>query len=156
MAQTTPGAQKPVHIGPVTRFEDRSIQESSGVVASRKYRGFLWTHNDGGHGPKLFATDKAQEVIDTAVQLHGGDGVRRGSVVERLYREIRALRIYEGASDVQKLIIARQTLAGGEPCCYRLRISILSLGTTYPQQICNRISCFTSSATRTGSTSPAN
>lgn len=59
---------------------------------------------------KLYATDKAQEVIDKAVQIHGGDGVRKGSVVESLYREIRALRIYEGASDVQKVIIARQTL----------------------------------------------
>jgi len=60
---------------------------------------------------KLYATDRAQEVIDKAVQIHGGDGVRKGHVVERLYREIRALRIYEGASDVQKVIIARQTLA---------------------------------------------
>ena len=62
---------------------------------------------------KLFATDEAQKVIDAAVQLHGGDGVRVGSVVEQLYREIRALRIYEGASDVQKVVIARQVLAGG-------------------------------------------
>jgi len=59
---------------------------------------------------KLHATDKAQDVIDKAVQIHGGDGVRKGSIVESLYREIRALRIYEGASDVQKVIIARQTL----------------------------------------------
>ena len=59
---------------------------------------------------KLFSTDRAQEVIDKAVQLHGGDGVRRGHIVESLYREIRALRIYEGASDVQKVIIARQTM----------------------------------------------
>ena len=59
---------------------------------------------------KLFATDKAQSVIDKAVQLHGGDGVRKGHVVESLYREIRALRIYEGASDVQKVVIARQVL----------------------------------------------
>ncbi|MEI5677295.1 MULTISPECIES: acyl-CoA dehydrogenase family protein [unclassified Mesorhizobium] len=62
---------------------------------------------------KLYATDRAQCVIDKAVQIHGGDGVRKGSVVESLYREIRALRIYEGASDVQKIIIARQTLARG-------------------------------------------
>jgi len=62
---------------------------------------------------KLFATDHAQDVIDKAVQIHGGDGVRHGHVVERLYREIRALRIYEGASEVQKVIIARQTLSGG-------------------------------------------
>ena len=62
---------------------------------------------------KLYATDKAQEVIDKAVQIHGGDGVRKGSVVEGLYREIRALRIYEGASDVQKVVIARQALTAG-------------------------------------------
>lgn len=59
---------------------------------------------------KLFTTEQAQKVIDQAVQLHGGEGVRSGTVVEKLYREIRALRIYEGASDVQKIIIARQTL----------------------------------------------
>ncbi len=62
---------------------------------------------------KLHATDRAQAVIDRAVQLHGGDGVRSGHIVESLYREIRALRIYEGASDVQKVVIARQMLAGG-------------------------------------------
>jgi acyl-CoA dehydrogenase len=61
---------------------------------------------------KLFATEQAQKVIDKAVQLHGGDGVRRGHIVEKLYREIRALRIYEGASEVQKVVIARQLLAG--------------------------------------------
>ena len=59
---------------------------------------------------KVFATDQAQRVIDKAVQLCGGDGVRQGMVVESLYREIRALRIYEGASDVQRVVIARQTL----------------------------------------------
>ena len=58
---------------------------------------------------KLFATEQAQLVIDSAVQIWGGLGVKCGSVVEQLYREIRALRIYEGASEVQKLIIARQT-----------------------------------------------
>ncbi|MDO5604056.1 MAG: acyl-CoA dehydrogenase family protein [Paracoccus sp. (in: a-proteobacteria)] len=60
---------------------------------------------------KLFATETAQKVIDSAVQLFGGEGVRSGATVERLYREIRALRIYEGASDVQKIIIARSVLA---------------------------------------------
>ena len=60
---------------------------------------------------KLFATDQAQLIIDKAVQLHGGDGVRSGQTVERLYREIRALRIYEGASDVQRVVIARQALS---------------------------------------------
>ena len=60
---------------------------------------------------KLHATETAQKVIDTAVQLFGGDGVRKGFIVESLYREIRALRIYEGASDVQKVVIARQVMA---------------------------------------------
>ncbi|MDE0129276.1 MAG: acyl-CoA dehydrogenase family protein [Gammaproteobacteria bacterium] len=59
---------------------------------------------------KLFATEHAQKVIDRAVQLFGGEGVRAGSVVERLYREIRALRIYEGASEIQQLLIARHEL----------------------------------------------
>lgn len=61
---------------------------------------------------KLFATDRAQLVIDKAVQLFGGMGVVSGQVVEALLREIRPLRIYEGASEVQKLVIARQLLAG--------------------------------------------
>jgi acyl-CoA dehydrogenase len=60
---------------------------------------------------KLYATDTAQEVIDAAVQLHGGWGVVHGHPIECLYRDLRALRIYEGASEVQKVIIARQTLA---------------------------------------------
>lgn len=60
---------------------------------------------------KLHATDRAQHVIDKAVQLFGGLGVRKGVKVEELYREIRALRIYEGASEVQKVVIARQHLA---------------------------------------------
>ncbi len=59
---------------------------------------------------KLHATEAAQRVIDMAVQLHGGDGVRQGFAVESLYREIRALRIYEGASDVQRVVIARSIL----------------------------------------------
>ena len=59
---------------------------------------------------KLMATEGAQQVIDAAVQLFGGRGVRRGEIVESLYREIRALRIYEGASEVQQLIIGRELL----------------------------------------------
>jgi len=59
---------------------------------------------------KLYATDTAQEVIDEAVQIHGGQGVVSGNKVEELYREIRALRIYEGTSEVQKLVIAGQTM----------------------------------------------
>ena len=60
---------------------------------------------------KLVATEAAQRVIDRAVQLFGGAGVRAGTKVEELYREIRALRIYEGASEVQKVVIARAELA---------------------------------------------
>lgn len=63
---------------------------------------------------KLYATESAQEVIDQAVQIWGGMGVVVGSTVERLYREIRALRIYEGTSEIQKLIIAGQAMAAVE------------------------------------------
>ncbi|MGH8169088.1 MAG: acyl-CoA dehydrogenase family protein [Steroidobacteraceae bacterium] len=59
---------------------------------------------------KMTATETAQQVIDRAVQLFGGRGVARGEVVERLYRDIRALRIYEGATEVQKLIIGRELI----------------------------------------------
>jgi acyl-CoA dehydrogenase len=59
---------------------------------------------------KLHATESAQRVIDSAVQLHGGLGVAVGHPVERLYREVRAMRIYEGASEVQQVIIAKQAL----------------------------------------------
>ncbi|WP_280152491.1 acyl-CoA dehydrogenase family protein [Piscinibacter sp. XHJ-5] len=59
---------------------------------------------------KMAATEGAQQVIDAAVQLFGGEGVRSGRIVESLYREIRALRIYEGATEVQQLIIARELL----------------------------------------------
>jgi acyl-CoA dehydrogenase len=60
---------------------------------------------------KLYATEAAQRVIDDALQIHGALGVVAGHPVERLYREVRALRIYEGASEVQQVVIARQTLA---------------------------------------------
>lgn len=59
---------------------------------------------------KLFATEAAGRIIDQAVQIHGGSGLVRGSVVERLYRDVRALRIYEGTSEIQKLVIANQLL----------------------------------------------
>ena len=59
---------------------------------------------------KLFATEQAQRVIDQALQLHGGQGVRSGRKVEELYRDIRSMRVYEGASEVQKIIIAKHTL----------------------------------------------
>lgn len=59
---------------------------------------------------KLFATEAAQRIVDRAVQLHGGMGVTRGTVVERLYREVRAPRIYEGTSEIQRLVIADHML----------------------------------------------
>ena len=67
---------------------------------------------------KLHATESAQRIIDEAVQILGGRGVLAGSITEQLYREIRALRIYEGTSEIQKLVIAKQVLkaaAGGQP-----------------------------------------
>ncbi len=63
---------------------------------------------------KMYATEAAQQVIDRAVQLHGGRGVTKGEKVEELYREIRALRIYEGATEVQKIVIAREALRNRE------------------------------------------
>ncbi|MEE8202982.1 MAG: acyl-CoA dehydrogenase family protein, partial [Alphaproteobacteria bacterium] len=63
---------------------------------------------------KLFATEAAQRVVDAAVQIFGGLGVVSGHPVEKLYREVRALRIYEGASEVQKVVIARQAIAAHE------------------------------------------
>jgi acyl-CoA dehydrogenase len=59
---------------------------------------------------KLYATEAAQKIIDQALQIHGGAGLVAGSIMERLYRDIRALRIYEGTSEIQKLIIARDLL----------------------------------------------
>ena len=66
---------------------------------------------------KLHATEAAQQVIDEAVQIFGGQGVVSGAPMEKLYREIRALRIYEGASEVQKVVIAKSALTarGNEP-----------------------------------------
>ena len=79
-----------------------------------------WQQDEGGTDhrraaamAKLHATESAQQVIDAAVQMHGGAGVTRGIKVEELYRDIRALRIYEGASEVQRQIIARDLLKGG-------------------------------------------
>lgn len=85
-----------------------------------------WTKDQGAERvtreaalAKLVATEAAQRVVDRALQLHGGIGVTKGTRIEALYRDVRALRIYEGGSEVQKLIIARATLAahaaGGAP-----------------------------------------
>jgi len=76
-----------------------------------------WAHDCGGEEAKqkssmakLYATEAAQRVIDQALQIHGGVGLIVGSIMERLYRDIRALRIYEGTSEIQKLVIARGLL----------------------------------------------
>src|SRR5262245_21478349 len=76
-----------------------------------------WAH-DCGHGDtrkrasmaKLYATEAAQRIVDQALQIHGASGLIAGSVMERLYRDVRALRIYEGTSEIQKVIIARSLL----------------------------------------------
>ena len=60
---------------------------------------------------KLYSTEAAQRIVDQAGQLFGGLGVTVGQKVEELYREVRALRIYEGASEVQRMVIGRQLLA---------------------------------------------
>jgi acyl-CoA dehydrogenase len=76
-----------------------------------------WTSDQGasritreGAEAKLAATEMGQRVVDRALQIHGGLGVLRGSTLERLYREVRSLRIYEGTSEIQKLVIAREIL----------------------------------------------
>jgi acyl-CoA dehydrogenase len=78
-------------------------------AAWSKDQGALRTSRESSMA-KLFATEMAQRVIDRAVQLFGGNGVRVGVKVEALYREIRAMRIYEGASEVQKIVIARELM----------------------------------------------
>jgi acyl-CoA dehydrogenase len=96
-----------------------AIAESASEVdaaALLVYRA-AWTKDQGAERvareaamAKMVATESAQRVIDRAVQVHGGLGVTKGVKVEELYREIRALRIYEGATEVQKIIIAREAL----------------------------------------------
>jgi acyl-CoA dehydrogenase len=90
---------------------------ATGIDAARllTYRA-AWLRDSGQRATtevamaKMTATETAQQVIDRAVQLFGGRGVARGEIVERLYRDIRALRIYEGATEVQKLIIGRELI----------------------------------------------
>jgi acyl-CoA dehydrogenase len=76
-----------------------------------------WVHDCAGPDfrrkssmAKFYATEAAQRIVDQALQIHGGNGLITGSVMERLYRDVRALRIYEGTSEIQKLIIARSLL----------------------------------------------
>jgi acyl-CoA dehydrogenase len=101
--------------------QERLAEMATSIDASALliYRA-AWQQDKGGTDhrraaamAKLHATEAAQQVIDAAVQMHGGAGVTRGVKVEELYRDIRALRIYEGASEVQRQIIARDLLKGG-------------------------------------------
>jgi acyl-CoA dehydrogenase len=76
-----------------------------------------WAHDHGEESlalkssmAKLFATEAAQRIVDQSLQIHGGMGVVSGNILERLYRDVRALRIYEGTSEIQKLIIAKNLL----------------------------------------------
>jgi acyl-CoA dehydrogenase len=87
------------------------------VGARLLVRQAAWTKDKGqerigreGAVAKLAATEMAQRVVDRALQIHGGQGVMKGTTVERLYREVRSLRIYEGTSEIQKLVIARSLL----------------------------------------------
>ncbi|HVE01246.1 MAG TPA: acyl-CoA dehydrogenase family protein [Sphingomicrobium sp.] len=103
---------------PVTQAKLADMALANDASALLVYRA-AWQQDAGGTDnrrvaamAKLHATESAQRVIDAAVQMHGGAGVTRGVKVEELYREIRALRIYEGASEVQRQIIARDLLKG--------------------------------------------
>ena len=98
-----------------TKLAEMAVQVDAAALLV--YRA-AWTKDQGAPRvtreasmAKLYATEAAQKVIDEAVQIHGGTGVVSGNTVERLYREIRALRIYEGTSEIQRLVIAGQTLA---------------------------------------------
>ena len=102
---------------PVTQSKLGDMATEIDAAALLVYRA-AWARDTGGARitreaamAKMFATEAAQRVIDEAVQIFGGLGVKRGSIVESLYRDVRALRIYEGATEVQKMIIARQVLA---------------------------------------------
>jgi acyl-CoA dehydrogenase len=103
---------------PVTQAKLADMALAIDASALLVYRA-AWQQDEGGTDnrraaamAKLHATEAAQQVIDAAVQMHGGAGVTRGVKVEELYRDIRALRIYEGASEVQRQIIARDLLKG--------------------------------------------
>ena len=108
----------PLSAMPVTQAAIADMATDVDAAALLVYRA-AWTKDAGAARvtreasmAKLFATEAAQRVVDRAVQLHGGLGVTKGNKVEELYREVRALRIYEGASEVQRVVIARQVLAG--------------------------------------------
>jgi acyl-CoA dehydrogenase len=104
------------------------IQQKLAVMATELRAARLLTYRSawGGDGAsetapessamaKWYATEVAQSVVDQAVQIHGGDGVLASSPVDRLYRAVRSLRIYEGATEIQQLVVAREILRATEP-----------------------------------------
>lgn len=101
------------------RLADMAVEiDASALLVYRA----AWTRDAGAERvtreaamAKLYATEAAQRVVDSAVQLFGGRGVVAGAAVERLYREVRALRIYEGTSEIQKLVVAGQLLGAAGP-----------------------------------------
>ena len=106
----------PLAAMPVTQAALTDMATEVDAAALLVYRA-AWTKDAGAARvtreasmAKLYATEAAQRVVDRAVQIHGGLGVTKGNKVEELYREVRALRIYEGASEVQRVVIARQLL----------------------------------------------
>jgi acyl-CoA dehydrogenase len=105
-------------IGEFQGIEFKLAEMATGLEAARLlvYRA-AWAHDCGNDDAKqkssmakLFATETAQHIVDQALQIHGGSGLIAGSIMERLYRDVRALRIYEGTSEIQKVIIARSLL----------------------------------------------
>jgi acyl-CoA dehydrogenase len=107
--------------------EFQAVSHRLADVATRVQAARLLVHHaatayDAGIGPvtqvaamaKLLATETAQYVVDQAVQLHGARALRRGHLLEHLYREVRAPRVYEGASEVQRGIIAKELYAHRE------------------------------------------
>ncbi|MDQ3170931.1 MAG: acyl-CoA dehydrogenase family protein [Acidobacteriota bacterium] len=111
---------KPLSDFQLTQARIADMATAIDTAALLVYRA-AWTRDQGADRvtreaamAKLVATESAQQVIDQAVQLLGARGVVSGAPVERLYREIRALRIYEGTSEIQKIVIAGQVLAAAE------------------------------------------
>jgi acyl-CoA dehydrogenase len=108
---------KPLADMPITQAKIADMATQIDAAALLVYRAAWARDRDGGRitreaaMAKMVATESAQSVIDNAVQIFGGLGVTKGNIVEQLYRDVRALRIYEGATEVQQMIIGRAVLA---------------------------------------------
>jgi acyl-CoA dehydrogenase len=108
---------RPLADMPITQAKIADMATAIDAAALLVYRAAWARDREGGRitreaaMAKMFATEAAQRVIDDAVQIFGGLGVKKGNIVEQLYRDVRALRIYEGATEVQQMIIGRAVLA---------------------------------------------